>query len=471
MSFCKICNKEFNNRQQISSHMKIHRNEKINSECPICNEKLHMHQYQIENHIIRCKITSMALRCKKCNKGFRSKKNYNNHIDNCDSIKIKCCCKICGKEFNNNHQLISHMNSHSKEKLDFKCQICNKKLHLHQYQFDGHIIQCKNKMSYFKCEKCDKEYESPRAYKKHIENCTGIEIKQNIFICEICSREFNSRIGLNNHVQMKHEGKIRKSKIYECKCEICSREFNNKRSLNSHIQMSHNNSNTINIKRNFQCPICNEFLFMNKGNFNRHIKYHDKNHVKNIGDKISATKQIFFADPEKSKLYLEGLSQRSKHKHTQETKDKISNSVKKYMNSLSGEEYSKVVMNFINAPLRGNTAGHKNKYEPTKIEKMIINLKISNLIYNGNLKTSKVIKFENTNYRKSSVPDFYYEGTNKIVEVFGSYWHPIEDEELYLNSCAENNYEILILWEEELHNDFENCKQKLYKFLNIKEES
>ena len=57
------------------------------------------------------------------------------------------------------------------------------------------------------------------------------------------------------------------------------------------------------------------------------------------------------------------------------------------------------------------------------------------------------------------------EDTNKLIEVFGNYWHPKEHEYLYLNSCKENNYELLILWEDEIYNNLDECILKIKKFI------
>lgn len=294
------------------------------------------------------------------------------------------------------------------------CEICNKELLCHKYQFKEHIDKCIESLKIYTCKICKKTFKSKKLYDKHILNC-----KNKKYICKTCKLEFKIFNELRSHVNSKH-GKINNKKYF--KCEICGKE-----------------------------------LFTNAGGFKSHFNNHNQEWKKIKDKNIKLAKEEFFNDEERSKEYLEGLSKRmTGFKHSSETKKKISKSVKNYMSNLSDEEYSKVVMNYINAPLRGNIAGHPNQYEPTRPEQMIIDLNIEGLIYNGNKKDAKIIRFQNTSYRKTSVPDFFYKDTNKLIEVFGNYWHPKEHEELYLNACKENGYELLILWEDEIYNNFKN---------------
>lgn len=248
-------------------------------------------------------------------------------------------------------------------------------------------------------------------------------------------------------------------------CKICGKEFKSGGALGGHMAMAHGEANK---KKEYKCPICGKVLFTNKGAFKNHLKNHDEEFKKNKGEKISKAKIEFYADEEKSEFARKLMSEKMKKDnpmYNQETIDKMTKSRKEYINNLSDEEYSKMVINFINAPKKGNAVNHSGKYTPTKIEQMIIDLSIPKLKYNGNCKDSITIRFKHKNFKHSLTPDFIYENTNKLIETFGVYWHKKEDEEIYINACKENGYEVLILWEDDLYNNFKDCKNKILKFL------
>lgn len=224
----------------------------------------------------------------------------------------------------------------------------------------------------------------------------------------------------------------------------------------------------LNKKQLFICDICGKELYTNKGAFANHKKSHDHNWLQQKAIKISKSKKAFYQDKERSKYAREKSREYMKKNNPmfrKEVIDKMVQSRKKYFESLSDEEYNKIVQNFINAPKKGNAVNHKGKYTPTKIEQMIIDFNIPNLIYNGNKKNGITIRFKNKNYKRSLTPDFISKDGTKIVEVFGVYWHPKEDEEKYIKACEENGYKILIIWEDELYDNPEYQKERILKFL------
>lgn len=184
----------------------------------------------------------------------------------------------------------------------------------------------------FKCEKCNKEYQFEKSYNKHVKNCTHGDLKTYI-------------------------------------CKICGKEFNKKGALGGHMVSAHGNMNK---KENHKCPICDKILYTNKGAFENHIKLHDEEFNKNRGQKSSNTRQIFL-NSEKGKEYKEKMRQRmliNNPMYNQETIDKMVKSRKEYFKNMTDEEYSKLVVNFINAPKKGNAVNHSGKCTPTKPEKI-----------------------------------------------------------------------------------------------------
>ena len=49
-------------------------------------------------------------------------------------------------------------------------------------------------------------------------------------------------------------------------------------------------------------------------------------------------------------------------------------------------------------------------------------------------------------------PDFKKHNENLVVEIFGRYWHPQEDEENTINWYREAGFDCIVVWEEEVSN-------------------
>lgn len=52
----------------------------------------------------------------------------------------------------------------------------------------------------------------------------------------------------------------------------------------------------------------------------------------------------------------------------------------------------------------------------------------------------------------NKVPDFIHNSDNKIIELFGEYWHPKSDEEKRIKYFEANGYKCLVIWVKELKN-------------------
>lgn len=284
------------------------------------------------------------------------------------------------------------------------------------------------------CDKCGKEFKHQTYFKRHIEKCNPeLKLEPKRYICKVCGKEFNSPSAIGGHMGLTHSDK------------------------------------SMNKKKNFKCEICGEVLFTNKGAFESHVKNHDIEFREQKGKKISKAKIEFYADEDRSNFareYMRNYMKENNPMYNEETINKMVESRKEYFENMTDEEYSQLVQNFINAPKKGNAVNHSGKYTPTKIEQIIIDLNIPGLIYNGNTKNAKTIRFKNKNYKHSLTPDFIYEyDDKKVIETFGVYWHPKEDEELYVNSCNENDYNILILWEDEIYTNINQVKERIEEFL------
>lgn len=64
--------------------------------------------------------------------------------------------------------------------------------------------------------------------------------------------------------------------------------------------------------------------------------------------------------------------------------------------------------------------------------------------YSGTIRRGKIIG--------GKIPDFTHYSENKVIELFGEFWHPKSDEEKRINHFNQNNYKCLIIWASELKN-------------------
>lgn len=63
------------------------------------------------------------------------------------------------------------------------------------------------------------------------------------------------------------------------------------------------------------------------------------------------------------------------------------------------------------------------------------------------------------------IPDFIDPINNKIIELYGDYWHKGQDPNDRINYFKNYGYDTLIIWEHELK-DIKNVKNKLWGFIN-----
>jgi len=377
-------------------------------------------EFQYNRHIKKCELNlnkPINFPCNICEKVFNSKASLASHKRTHTTIIFKC--DKCDRNFKKKFIFEKHVkNCTGKKSGVFKCDSCNKIFKIKSY-FEKHITQCNNKIikkiEKFECDKCNRIFKTFFYYNKHIERCNGKCTNLENFKCDKCNKIFKKQKNYLNHI---NKCNFQNKKYF---CEICNKEFKHQRALNGHISCVHGKNN---IKEKFICPICNITLFTNKGAFKNHVKNHNEEYRSNKINKFKNSMHDFFNDEEKSKKFRELHSTRMKNNNPmfqEETREKMKKSVQEHIKNLSDTEYNKMVVNFINAPKKGNAVNHSGKYTPTKPEQMVIDFNIPELIYNGNKENSTTLRFANKKHKRSLTPDFIYKETNKLIEVFGIY--------------------------------------------------
>ena len=132
------------------------------------------------------------------------------------------------------------------------------------------------------------------------------------------------------------------------------------------------------------------------------------------------------------------------YKHTEETRKKNRESS---IRNWQDPNYVKNVLRAINK-------------RPTKPEKAFDEMTPDTIRYTGNRAWWKQLidgKYHN--------PDFKVTGQDKVIEVFGDYWHREEDSQELIDLYAQAGVECLIFWEREIYNQPEVILEKASQFI------
>ena len=119
----------------------------------------------------------------------------------------------------------------------------------------------------FVCDKCDKQFCSKQAIKKHKEEVHVLK-PNTVFKCDICNLVLSNGRNLAQHKSI-HEAKE------PLKCRLCSEEFNHSRNLRRHYLSVHKIVPEYYLKiglnqfKEFKCEICGE-QFGRKDNLVKH---------------------------------------------------------------------------------------------------------------------------------------------------------------------------------------------------------
>ena len=122
-----------------------------------------------------------------------------------------------------------------------------------------------------------------------------------------------------------------------------------------------------------------------------------------------------------------------------------------------GEDIKKEEINVKN-PLASIRKKLRKKL-PTDIELLVIGWKLKGLMYTGNGKLELVSK------RKHMFPDFKVLGKNKVVDLFGNYWHTKEEAKERTKRLKDIGYKILIIWGDDLKRRPEYYKKRIKRFI------
>lgn len=137
---CPSCDKLFNNRACLVSHIKlVHKSKEQKAaslwHCPICNKGLtlltHLHSHMKIMHFSSTKEVQdtkpVFNSCDRCNKCFKRRSDLDRHVlyVHTDKSARKFACGTCGRNCVTRSDLIKHTRIHTNTR-PYACTVCNK---------------------------------------------------------------------------------------------------------------------------------------------------------------------------------------------------------------------------------------------------------------------------------------------------------------------------------------------------------
>ncbi|CAK1548742.1 unnamed protein product [Leptosia nina] len=273
---CKTCNKVCDSESSLKCHMSWHNSKTLlfgaRHECDICHlqftnkVRLKVHtrsHFEDDNGPFKCHI---------CAKGFIAEDYYRRHL----------------KSHNFDHQ--DHKKRIEKLRKDkVKCPICTRFYpdlvrlirHLRRTHPESKMIKedpDAPAQMYYPCKLCAKVFLDERRLQHHEEAHLR---KPEFFKCKFCGKK---TISLKNH-RIHIKGHLTQKYLDEpLKCQHCDETFSRGYDLHYHLRDAHDIEETWIADRNqggldgplkdLQCAVCYKVL-ASKGNFERHIDYHN----------------------------------------------------------------------------------------------------------------------------------------------------------------------------------------------------
>ena len=278
---CSICEKEFNDKSDMLTHIENHDETGQTSE-KFLPEHMWKLLQEVEMFVFDGQEVFSHSVCDKCGQIFDKRSEVAHHVRVGHNRTFKCqvkgCaksffaksgldshshihkCTVCGKQFSNKSSMENHQIKHSDEK-HFTCLECGRQfkrkegLHLHAKKHAG-IEDCH-------CDQCPAKYVSSTALAAHKLAKHTDPADKETFLCNFCGQSFNKREYLTKHVTI-HTGE----KPYQCK--DCDKSFRSYGVYKNHLSVHRG-------IKDYKCNHC-EQMFRQR----QHLVVHERRHT---GDK------------------------------------------------------------------------------------------------------------------------------------------------------------------------------------------
>ena len=471
---CKFCHKKFKSAIAVKSHILNH--DPTILKCPFCSKKI-KDLTKYVNHINskHRKDDNNDI----CDKAIEDAKQYkhqqvtssyetlddiindveNNQVNNInnemesdwqenityDSDTNLYSCNICGKQVKNLAGIRSHMVTH-KQKL-YRCPICGTRVK-DVYTFKQHVQQHQSIL--YKCKHCLAVFTSIEDMKAHLcehmiynmskksdyDTCVNPRHLKKGFVCEHCHKEFIDRKDFYNHI----------ISIQNLIPESPADHF--------HLEMDDKLENKYYVK----CAICNQKVFDIKVHVEKyhHTDYQHYLKVYNVQDYSDLFKNNPAYKTHRNRVFF-NLKPNKKSQNETDIRKR-----RNEMNNLEKRVKGLLPDNIIFADTKFYVPVHENKKMTQRNPDFII--------VPEDILAQVNIDIANNGY---VVDKDLYNKINKVIEVFGDYWHsqrftgmtPDNHEQHVKTLYAEAGFNCLIIWEHELE-DINTLQEKINKFLN-----
>jgi len=411
--------------------------------------------------------------------------------------KIKINCKCCGKEFwviqsrKNTAKYCSRKCKSDDWKKEHRiikeCKNCNKIF----YRIISDIKKGKDK---FCSHECCHNYR-----KKHPEshpNWKGGKCKK---ICLNCGKYFTiqrSKIKTAKYCSRKcMRSYIHKTKTKTFICKKCGKKYEAVQSRKNGTKYCSNKCKNKVITRlvdrskykgsgnpnwrggrmqiEFKCLQCGKIFKSNSRNGNEGRKFCSrkcadnahKEFMKIFANNTDMIKKVreanakFWNNPEHRKM----MSKKSKARWKQKDYRNKMIKILKEMNSnpeLNKKRRIRMKENWQSPKFR-KIILKKTKKRPTRLEMLFDEITPKQVRYVGNGAWWR--RFRNGH---SKNPDFKITGQNKIIELYGDYWHRNDNPQKLIDLYKQVGLECLVIWEHEVYNNQEEVLQKVNEFIS-----
>lgn len=204
--FCEM--KDFKNRKEFISHLKVHR--KSQFYCEVCQISFK---------------TSNSLK-------IHLSSDHGNITEN-----LPCPFAGCKKSFANKISLRAHFICHNKYEKDhaFFCDKCGKGFH-YKLSFTQHLKTHDTSLRDKHCETCGFKAISTTHLQRHIR---ARHTREKNHVCKYCDRAFSEKYNMTSHIRKQHIEKKPSTETFH-KCIVCQMEYSDDFKLKQHLELTHN---------------------------------------------------------------------------------------------------------------------------------------------------------------------------------------------------------------------------------------
>ncbi|CAG9840426.1 unnamed protein product [Diabrotica balteata] len=266
---CKICKKEFHEKERLLEHYEMHKN---------TTDQLG----DIDENNDAYNISSKEITCPICMTSYANIAHYQQHVVYKHKPKDHYC-DLCNYNFTDDFNLSLHNAIHHENPELYECVVCKKfqtKISSRLYE---HINKNHLKEEMY-CNECDKTFSSKTWFETH--KIFHIETNErDTYKCRRCKSKFSTNYYLMQHMQESHT---------KYKCNQCDVTFPYKQNLDEHSRYLHKTEEqflcnecgktftkicnlkvhqTVHKTGKYVCSTCGK-VFKKRENLNKHVRIH-----------------------------------------------------------------------------------------------------------------------------------------------------------------------------------------------------